>query len=158
MEINEFRKEYFYLSNFFISKFSYRGLSYTNAEAAFQSMKTLDLLEREGFQNLKPRNAKYKGRRVKLRGDWETIKVRIMNEILVCKFSQNPELQKALLDTGDAKLIEGNDWGDKTWGVHNGVGKNILGILLMNLRSKINAEHLDVKVSYNDNGDCFIIE
>ena len=42
-----------------------------------------------------------------------------------------------LLDTGDAILIEGNDWGDRYWGVCDGVGQNKLGLILMGLRKKM---------------------
>ena len=38
------------------------------------------------------------------------------------------------IHTGEAELIEGNDWGDITWGVCNGIGENKLGKILMKLR------------------------
>ena len=59
-----------------------------------------------------------------------------MEEALRIKFS-NPKLRKALLDTGDEYLEEGNTWGDQYWGVCNGVGKNKLGKLLMKIRQEI---------------------
>ena len=60
-----------------------------------------------------------------------------MKELLMAKFSQNEDLKKKLLDTGDATLIEGNTWGDKYWGVCKGVGKNRLGELLMEVREEL---------------------
>jgi hypothetical protein len=42
-----------------------------------------------------------------------------------------------LLLTGDEELIEGNFWGDVFWGVCNGVGKNHLGKILMEVRSEL---------------------
>lgn len=41
-----------------------------------------------------------------LRPDWEEIKDEVMLQALRMKFSQNPEIAKELLATGDALLIE----------------------------------------------------
>ncbi|MCD7839046.1 MAG: NADAR family protein [Erysipelotrichaceae bacterium] len=51
--------------------------------------------------------AKRAGRKVKLRTDWEDVKLNIMKELIMIKF-QNPLLKEKLLNTGDALLIEGN--------------------------------------------------
>ena len=42
-----------------------------------------------------------------------------------------------LAATEDKLLIEGNTWGDVEWGVSNGKGKNLLGMILMQVREKI---------------------
>ncbi len=61
-----------------------------------------------------------------------------MRAALEAKFMQHDKLKRLLLATGDALLIEhtSNDsyWGD---GGGNGHGKNMLGRLLMELRSKL---------------------
>lgn len=36
--------------------------------------------------------------------------------------------------TGNRELIEENTWGDTFWGTVNGVGKNKLGLILMDVR------------------------
>ena len=41
-----------------------------------------------------------------LRPDWEEVKDKVMLQALRMKFSQNPEIAKELLATGDAILIE----------------------------------------------------
>ena len=41
-----------------------------------------------------------------LRPDWEEVKNKVMLQALRMKFSQNPEIAKELLATGDAILIE----------------------------------------------------
>ena len=79
------------------------------------------------------------GRRLKLRSDWEEIKDSVMYTCLISKF-QDPEMRKKLLGTGDAVLIEGNNHGDRYWGMVNGEGKNKLGRLLMQVRSEIAEE------------------
>ena len=73
---------------------------------------------------------------------WEKVKVRLMYEICMCKFMQNPELRDKLLATGESTLIEGNNWGDYFWGKVNNCGENQLGIILMDVRAKLqwNAE------------------
>jgi ribA/ribD-fused uncharacterized protein len=59
------------------------------------------------------------------------------------KFTQNPELRRRLLDTGDAVLVEGNTWHDNYWGTctfrrcSKTKGKNMLGKLLMQVRQEL---------------------
>lgn len=58
-----------------------------------------------------------------------------MYGLLIEKF-YDPDLNAKLQETGDAELIEGNYWGDRFWGVCDGVGENHLGKLLMRVRSE----------------------
>ena len=137
--IDSFRGKYYFLSNFFPAEVTYNGLTYQNNEAAFQAQKTYSKEERIEFTTLEPRDAKRRGRRVRLRKDWEQVKDRIMEEIVRAKFSQNEELKEQLLATGDAQLVEGNRWNDRYWGVdiRSGVGQNHLGKILMKVRSEL---------------------
>ena len=137
--IDSFRGKYYFLSNFFPAEVTYNGLTYQNNEAAFQAQKTYSKEERIEFTTLEPRDAKRRGRRVRLRRDWEQVKDRIMEEIVRAKFSQNEELKEQLLATGDAQLVEGNRWNDRYWGVdiRSGVGENHLGKILMKVRSEL---------------------
>lgn len=41
---------------------------------------------------------------------WEEIKIDIMYQIVLAKFSQNKRLKQDLLSTGKAELVEGNNW------------------------------------------------
>ena len=133
--ISGFHKEYSFLSNFFSAPVEYCGYTFKNNEAAFQSMKCPG---RAGdFCGLAPSEAKRLGRRVDLRDDWESVKNSIMYEVCRNKFTQNPELLKKLLETGDADLIEENTWGDRVWGVCHGSGENRLGQILMRIRSEL---------------------
>lgn len=92
------------------------------------------------FIGLPPNRAKAMGRRVKLRKDWEDVKNRIMYEICLAKFVQNKELRDALLSTKDEELIEGNTWNDTYWGICNGKGLNMLGKVLMRVRSELRGD------------------
>ena len=134
MVIDDFRGEYFFLSNFYPVEVTYEGYSYKNNEAAFQAQK--DLSRREEFINLNPMMSKIKGKKVKLRNDWDEVKVSIMEEIVRCKFDQNLDIKEKLINTKGKTLIEGNKWNDTFWGMCNGKGENILGKILMNLREE----------------------
>ena len=132
--IKEFRGEYDFLSNFYEVDITYDGFTYKNSESAFQAQK--DLSRRSEFVGLTPTQSKRLGRKVNLRSDWEQVKIKIMEEILRCKFDQHPDLKEKLINTGDRLLIEGNTWNDTFWGVCRGNGKNNLGLLLMKLRKE----------------------
>ena len=136
-KINEFRGEYYFLSNFYNADVTYQGVIYKNNEAAFQSAKAIDLDTRIRFSKLDPLTAKREGRRVKLRSDWEEIKFDIMYEVCYNKFRSNEELKQELIATGSAHLEEGNTWGDIIWGTVDGKGQNNLGKILMRVRREI---------------------
>lgn len=135
--INSFKGKYFFLSNFYECEVTFEGITYQNTEAAFHAQKTLDVEERKKFSTLNPSEAKRAGRKLNLRSDWEVIKTRVMYNVCKAKFLQNPELKKMLLETGIEYLEEGNDWGDDFWGTVNGVGKNRLGCILMQIRDEL---------------------
>lgn len=90
VSIGEFRGEYYFLSNFYSAPVTYNGMRFENNEAAFQAAKCPERMAE--FCRLNPSAAKKLGRRVKLRGDWETVKDAVMYEICKAKFSQNPDL------------------------------------------------------------------
>lgn len=135
--IREFRDAYAFLSNFYHSPIKYKGLIYLNAEAAFQAQKETCEKDKEQYTRMNPAQAKLVGRNCNLREDWEEIKEQIMYEIVKAKFTQNPNLARLLLDTGNAYLEEGNWWHDTTWGVCNAVGENKLGKILMRVREEL---------------------
>jgi len=77
-----------------------------------------------------------------VRPKWNDIKVDRMRTVLRLKFDRKERysLWQALLDTGEAVLIERSKI-DAFWGIgKKGNGKNMLGRLLMELRSHLKAE------------------
>jgi predicted NAD-dependent protein-ADP-ribosyltransferase YbiA (DUF1768 family) len=65
--------------------------------------------------------------------NWEDKRIKIMISLLLQKYKEGNLLSK-LKETGDKELIEGNTWGDTLWGIVDGKGRNILGIILMEIR------------------------
>ena len=77
-----------------------------------------------------------------LRPDWEEIKDEVMLQALRMKFSQNPEISKELLATGDDILIEHTRNDDYWADGGDGSGKNKLGLLLMQVREELKNSNL----------------
>lgn len=150
--IDVFRDKNFFLSNFYTAPVYYQGLWFENSEAAFQSAKCPERMEE--FCGLNPSEAKKLGRKMHLRDDWEEVKEDVMYDVCKAKFTQNPDLALRLIHTGDAELIEGNTWGDKVWGVCDGVGQNLLGKILMRIRDEVTeASQMNIDFIKSNNSD-----
>ena len=71
---------------------------------------------------------------------WSTSKFNRMRRVLRAKFTQHADLRDLLLSTGDARLVEAatvdNDV-NRLWGEVNGSGRNMLGVLLMEIRAEL---------------------
>ncbi len=139
-----FRNEYFFLSNFFTIPITYEGITYESVESAFQAQKCLDVNIRKQFAPLSPNRARFMGRGVKLRPDWELVKDNIMEELVRIKFSE-PVMKSSLVNTAGVTLIEYNDWNDKYWGkcIRTKQGYNRLGIILMKIRDEAISNELE---------------
>lgn len=129
-----FKDEFAFLSNFWPCMVEYEGIIFPSSEHAFQAAKTDNLEDRERIAALNsPGKAKRAGKNMKLREGWAGKRVDVMREILRIKFS-DPDLRRLLVATRPHELIEGNNWGDRFWGVSGGKGENTLGKLLMEVR------------------------
>lgn len=155
--IYEFKGKYRFLSNFFPAKVMTAKfledpstlnhyLLYPTVEHAFQATKTIHMEERWMIHRAETAgNAKRLGKKVTLRLDWDDHKLVVMTTLIRSKF-ENSTLRKLLLETGDATLIEGNNWGDTFWGVvkdGHGEGLNNLGVILMKVREEIRRAEAD---------------
>lgn len=97
-----------------------------------------------------PFQAKVRGgnRRLAKIDKWDEQRFRVMRAGLDLKFVLGQPWTDWLLATGDAMLVEGNTWNDKTWGCTpdaNGrftIGENWLGYMLMARRAVLRAEML----------------
>jgi hypothetical protein len=106
-------------------------------------MKAADWEERTQIRLLETAGqAKRAGQLLILRPGWERDKKRVMLEVVLAKFSSNPDLAEKLVSTGGAQLIEGNSWHDNYWGACTCVtcckneppGQNNLGKILEAVR------------------------
>ena len=146
--VNGFFGPYRFLSNFHVAPVVYEGIKYPSSENAYQAAKSLDPNVRKMFVDyidpisgqrvdVTPSQSKKMGRKIECRSDWEEVKYKIMFEIVMDKFTRNPELSEMLLETGDRYLEETNHWKDTCWGVCDGVGTNWLGKILMDVRNEL---------------------
>ena len=134
--IDKFVGEYKFLSNFYSSEVMLDAVVYPNVENAYQASKTTNEEMRIPFENISPVDAKRMGKTLKMRPDFDSIKVNIMYRLVKQKF-YDPELAKRLIETRESLLVEGNTWCDTFWGFCNGVGENHLGKILMKVRKEL---------------------
>ncbi len=143
-----------YLSNWYLSSFVIDGIKYSSSEQyimyqkckAFgddvSAKKVLDTDDTEEQQKI--------GRMAKgyIPSVWSGMRQMVAFRGLKAKFSQNEELKKKLLDTGDAYLVEcaGSDkvWAcgirlndDDRFYADRWSGSNILGFVLMEVRDRL---------------------
>jgi ribA/ribD-fused uncharacterized protein len=132
--IKEFTGKCRFLSNFYLWPISHGGILFPSLEHAYQAAKTKDWDVAVRVSQCKtPASAKSMGRRLKLRSDWESVKLNVMEDLVGIKFADEP-LHSLLKATCPQVLEEGNWWGDTFWGVCNGKGENHLGRILMKVR------------------------
>ena len=143
--ITSFKGEHRFLSNFAAFPVVFDGVEYPTAEHAYVAAKTLDPQIRAWVRQIDtPGNAKYRGKSIALRPDWEDVRDDVMLSILRSKFTRNPQARDQLIATGDAEIIEGNAWHDNYCGrcrckACAGVvdAHNVLGRLLMMVRDEL---------------------
>ena len=74
---------------------------------------------------------------------WSKTKFVRMREVLRAKFTQHADLRELLLSTGEARLVESatmDNEVNRLWGEVNGSGRNMLGVMLMELRDDLRQE------------------
>ncbi len=132
--------EYGCFSNFAAYPIRLKRLHWPTSEHYFQARKFKNREDQTEIRKAKsPMIAARLGRDRKktLRRDWKSVKDDVMREAVLAKFTQHHDLRAVLLDTEDAKLVEhtSNDsyWGDGG----DGSGRNMLGIILMEVREKL---------------------
>ena len=154
------RRDFGFLSNFFRCKIQVDGREWPHNEAYYQSQKSEnpdylhEICKREhpawakfvgdsriGHPKI-ARKSWFRKHPDDLRADWDMIKVEVMRKALHAKFFQNERLKLALLNTDQAELVE-DSRSDFIWGCgEDGSGGNMLGILLMEVRSQIQEDVL----------------
>jgi hypothetical protein len=135
--------DYGCFSNFAPYPIRLRGVTWPTSEHYFQAQKFTGTAQESAIQRAKsPAIAARMGRsrKVRLRRDWESVKVAVMHEAVRAKFSQHPELRAILLATGDARLVEHTEHDDYWGDGGDGRGRNELGRILMRVREELRCE------------------
>ena len=125
------------LSNFHLEPIWFDGRQFQTSEAAYMSRKTYVEEEKIALASCTTGpQAKKLGQVVALRKDWEVVKESEMLQVQKAKYKQSEFCRSLLLSTGDKYIEESNWWGDNYWGKCETHGRNVLGQILMYVRSK----------------------
>ncbi len=144
-------------SQWYPAPFKVDGVIYPTAEHWMMAGKARLFGDDDALQRIlvapDPKSAKAIGREVRGFDDkvWKANCRRLVTEGNVHKFSQNEELRKFLLSTGDSVLVEAAPR-DQIWGIGLGQdnhkardpkqwrGQNLLGFALMDVRERLNVK------------------
>ena len=89
------------------------------------------------FADLNPLIARARAEGVKLRSDWDEVRVRSMEKAVRAKLDQHPRIRSKLMATKDAPIEEASPF-DAFWGTgRDRQGRNELGKLLMRERTRL---------------------
>jgi len=138
--IQQFQGDYRWLSNFAPVKIIFEGHEYSSVEHAYMSAKSDDISWKEfcAISSNTPGMVKKASKTIKLKSNWENLKLQVMENCVRQKFLQEPYKTK-LIETGDKYIQEGNMWGDKFYGIclKTNQGKNHLGKIIMIIRDEL---------------------
>ncbi|MEO1287129.1 MAG: NADAR family protein [Chloroflexota bacterium] len=127
-------------SNFSRHGFELDGHYWKTSEHYFQAMKFEGTPYYDKVREARtPKEAAKLGRRrdFPLRKDWEDVKDDVMRRAVLKKFQTHQSLKELLLSTGDEEIVE-NAPSDYYWGCgYDGSGKNMLGVILMEVRQQL---------------------
>jgi N-glycosidase YbiA len=145
IEFYSTQDEYGEFSNFADFPFTLDGKRWPTSEHYFQAQKFEDESHREKIRKSNsPMIAARLGRsrKVKIRRNWESVKIDVMRRAVSAKFEAHEVLRGLLLSTGDEKIVE-DAQRDDFWGCGaDGSGQNWLGRILMEVREKIRANRV----------------
>ena len=141
-------------SNWHPAEFTYDGEKFENSEACFIYRKCQTFGDTETIYELLdcqgPGYVKRLGREIAWFNEakWVEVREQCMYDACFAKFSQNEDMKKALLDTGDREIVEASPY-DTIWGIGlrpdddkalyrtNWKGLNLLGKVLMKVRADL---------------------
>lgn len=135
--------EYGCFSNFSKHGFELDGEYWHTSEHYFQAQKFVGSIYEEEIRVVEsPMDAANMGRdRSKpLRPDWEQVKDEVMKKAVLQKFLTHLDIREILISTSPEEIIE-ETTDDYYWGCGSkGTGKNVLGKILMEVRSTLELE------------------
>jgi len=137
-------KPYGAFSNLYRREIEFEGVVYPTAEHAYQAGKPRKDSVREWLMSAPSPSllamAAHGLYSWDIQPNWSKVKFERMKQVLRAKFTQHEDLAALLLATGEARLVESatvDNLVNRTWGEVNGKGKNMLGKLLMEIRSEL---------------------
>lgn len=138
--------QYGFMSNLYRCEIAIDGKVFRSSEDAYQYGKPKDVAVAEWLISApKPHLCAIAAHALlywDIRPDWKTLKLGRMRAVLKAKFDQNIELKGKLMATGETEIIEDSKT-DAFWGIgKKGTGKNMLGKMLMDLRTAYQEEAL----------------
>ncbi|WP_340004213.1 NADAR domain-containing protein [Paenibacillus sp. FSL K6-0276] len=135
--------EYGCFSNFSKHGFELDGKYWHTSEHYFQAQKFVGSIYEEEIRVVEsPMDAANMGRdrNKPLRVDWEQVKDEVMKKAVLQKFLTHLDIREILISTSPEEIIE-ETTNDYYWGCGSkGTGKNMLGKILMEVRSTLELE------------------
>ena len=135
-------KPYGAFSNLYPRPIEFEGCSYATSEHAYQAGKASKAAVRDWILSAPtPSLAAMAAHGLyvwDIVPNWAEIKFDRMRAVLRAKFEQHADLKTLLLSTNDVRLVEAgtvNNAVNRLWGEVEGKGQNMLGVMLMELRS-----------------------
>lgn len=147
-----------YMSNWYPAKFTWKGITFTSTEQYIMYRKCLSFGDDASAAAVLATDDPAKQQRIGRNASgfvstiWDGMKQVLIFQGLMAKFSQNEDLKKKLLDTGEAYLVE-CAYKDRIWACGRGLvdeerhdisqwrGKNLLGFTLMEVRKALAKEN-----------------
>jgi ribA/ribD-fused uncharacterized protein len=137
-------KPYGAFSNLYRREIEFEGVVYATAEHAYQAGKARKPVVRDWILAAPSpallAMAAHGLYHWDIVSNWSRIKFDRMRGVLRAKFTQHEDLREILLSTGSARLVEAatvDNSVNRLWGEVKGVGKNMLGLLLMEVRKEL---------------------
>ncbi|NNM63717.1 MAG: NADAR family protein [Burkholderiales bacterium] len=135
-------KPYGAFSNLYKRPIEFEGATYPTSEHAYQAGKAVKAAVRQWILSAPtPALAAMAAHGLyvwDIVPNWAQIKFDRMRAVLRAKFDQHADLRELLLSTGEARLVESgtvNNAVNRLWGEVEGKGENMLGVMLMELRT-----------------------
>ena len=139
--IKGFTGEYDFLSMEYPCEFFMEGVKFKSASAAFYAQKNPDINSWNKFARLNPNNARQKASNLPTTDEYLNNREFYLYRANKAKFDNSVTLKTSLCNTGTKKLVNVVPYNDEWLGVYKGKGHNMLGRVLMKIRS----EYLDNK-------------
>lgn len=137
-----YERTFFVFSNFSSFQVEWKGVLWPTSEHAYQAARYMGIRDdlAEKVRNMRSAHEAYdfmRNNRGSERPNWFNEKRDIMKDIVRCKLEQHAYIQKKLIETGDAQIVEDSPvdsyWG---WGPDKR-GRNELGTIWMELREEL---------------------